>query len=100
MFPRATSPCEPSGMAQKKSRGGNEILLKRSLFLILFSALTLVALAEEKVLMDQEVMVLRGDFKELHFLVPEAGESEFRGEFKSTGGINDDITFRAMNQAN
>ena len=53
----------------------------------------------EKRLVDQELTVLRGDFKEMHFLVPDAGpKMEFQGSFQCAGGFNDDITFLAMAQ--
>lgn len=53
----------------------------------------------EKTLLDQEVTVLRGDFKEFHFLVPDDGRTyAFEGEFRCNGGFNDDITFLALTQ--
>ncbi|HEY7159828.1 MAG TPA: hypothetical protein VH815_01150, partial [Acidobacteriota bacterium] len=60
-------------------------------------------LAEDatKVLLDQEVEVIRADFKEFHFLVPEtAGNYRFSGRFKTKGGMNDDISFLVLTQAN
>lgn len=65
-----------------------------------FLAGCLAAEAQDRILMDQELSVLRGDFKEVHFLVPdELANGEFQGEFKCTGGFNDDITFLALTQA-
>lgn len=53
----------------------------------------------EKTLLDQEVTVLRGDFKEFHFLVPDDGRAySFEGDFRCNGGFNDDITFLAVTQ--
>lgn len=57
---------------------------------------------KEKILLDQEVEVLRSDFKEFHFLVPEtpgAGH-EFRADFTAKGGFNDDIIFLVLTQEN
>ncbi|HEY7162093.1 MAG TPA: emp24/gp25L/p24 family protein [Acidobacteriota bacterium] len=49
--------------------------------------------------MDKEIEVPFGESKEFHFLIPE-GKWQFKGEFKTSGGMNDDITFLAMNQEN
>jgi emp24/gp25L/p24 family/GOLD len=69
------------------------------LSLFLFSQF---AAADEKILMDSEVQVVRSDYKEVHFLVPEdaTGKIEFRGSFSTVGGLNDDITFMAFDQEN
>lgn len=58
--------------------------------------------AGEKVLFDQEVTVLRSDFKEVHFRVPDEAREplEFFGRYKTSGGFNDDITFLALTQEN
>jgi hypothetical protein len=53
----------------------------------------------KRVLMDKEIEVPWGESKEFHFLVPE-GQWKFKGEFKTSGGMNDDINFLAMNQEN
>jgi hypothetical protein len=62
------------------------------------------AFAEEtkKVLVDQEVEVIRADFKEFHFLVPETTGNDYRFliTFRTKGGFNDDIIFLVMNQQN
>src|SRR5436853_5093631 len=73
--------------------------------LIILSALLLGAgdaQTQGSVLINQEVMVVRGDYKEMHFLMPDdlQGEWEIRGEFSSSGGLNDDITIRILNQQN
>jgi hypothetical protein len=60
--------------------------------------------AEEtkKVLVDQEVEVIRADFKEFHFLVPEGSGNDYRFlvSFRTKGGFNDDIVFLVLNQQN
>ena len=58
--------------------------------------------AGEKVLLDGEVVVVRSDYKEVHFRVPEeaTGKIEFQGSFKTAGGLNDDITFMVFDQEN
>jgi hypothetical protein len=55
-----------------------------------------------KTLLDQEVVVVRSDFKDFHFRVPEGlvGEWVIRGMYQTKGGFNDDITFLAFNQEN
>jgi hypothetical protein len=53
----------------------------------------------KRVLMDKEIEVPYSESKEFHFLIPE-GKWKFKGEFKTSGGMNDDITFLAMNQEN
>lgn len=60
------------------------------------------AAAGEKILMDSEVQVVRADFKEVHFRVPEdaTGKIEFQVSFSTVGGLNDDITFMAFDQEN
>lgn len=56
----------------------------------------------KKTLVDQEVEVLRADFKEFHFLVPDgpSGQYEFQVSFITKGGFNDDIIFLVLNQQN
>ncbi len=76
----------------------------RTLLLCIFSLLiisfSLYADGPHKrVLMDKEIEVPFGESKEFHFLIPE-GKWRFKGEFKTSGGMNDDITFLAMNQEN
>jgi hypothetical protein len=52
--------------------------------------------------MDSEVQVVRSDYKEVHFRVPEdaTGKIEFQGSFSTVGGLNDDITFMVFDQEN
>ena len=79
------------------------MILRLLVLLSLFSApnpILAEGVAEEKILHNQVVTALRGDFKELHFLVPVEGSWEFQGDFKSAGGMNDDITFHALDQSN
>jgi hypothetical protein len=72
-----------------------------AIIFMLFSVLSWTEKAE-KVLMDSEVEVLRSDFKEVHFLVPETPEMnyEFRVSFSAKGGFNDDIIFLVLTQEN
>ena len=55
-----------------------------------------------KVLVDQEVTVVRSDFKDFHFRVPDdiEGTWEMRGSYQTSGGFSDDITFMAFDQQN
>lgn len=76
----------------------------RKIFVCIFSVLiiSLSLHADEprkRVLMDKEVEVPYGGSKEFHFLIPD-GKWKFKGEFKTSGGMNDDINFLAMNQEN
>jgi hypothetical protein len=55
----------------------------------------------KKILIDDEVEVLRADFKEVHFLVPEKpNDYEFQVSFRTKGGFNDDIIFLVLTQEN
>ena len=65
---------------------------------ILVAIVCLGAATDEKMLIDQDITVLRGDFKEVHFLMPEEGQWVLEGDFKCTGGMNDDITLLALTQ--
>lgn len=55
--------------------------------------------SHKKVLIDKEIEVPRGESKELHFLVPD-GKWLFKGKFKTSGGMNDDINLLVLNQEN
>ena len=79
----------------------NKLIRILLLSLVMFVSGAVASTPEEQVLFDKEVTALRGDFKEMHFLVPDSHESwEFHGEFRSMGGMHDDITFRALDQSN
>ena len=74
--------------------------MKKILLLCLFLSASVFA-ASHKVLINQEIEVLRGDIKEFHFLVPEDAENvKFKGNFKSSGGFNDDINLYVFTQEN
>jgi hypothetical protein len=73
--------------------------MKKLLALFVFASLPLFA--SPKVLMDQEIQVLRGDIKQFHFLVPESrAPLKFKGNFKTSGGFNDDINLYVFTQEN
>jgi hypothetical protein len=55
--------------------------------------------SHKRVLIDKDIEVPRGEYKELHFLVPE-GKWKFKGRFKTSGGMNDDINLIVLNQEN
>jgi hypothetical protein len=70
----------------------------KSIFLWILFAFTVVPVSlnakSANFLFDKEVQVLRDDFKEVHFLIPEDTKSrQVKGSFKSKGGFNDDLTF-------
>jgi len=77
---------------------------RHAIFISLIFAIALVVYAgEPRSLMDQMVVVDRGDFKDFHFRIPEDEGTEplkIRGSFKTNGGLNDDVTFRAFTQEN
>jgi len=68
----------------------------------MFFSVFLLAEGANKVLVDQEVEVIRADFKEFHFLVPEDNGHSYRfsGNFRTKGGMNDDISFLILTQQN
>ena len=74
----------------------------KSMLVILMITLAPFVFAGEKVLLDNEVQVVRSDFKEVHFRIPEeaTGKIEFEGNFSTIGGLNDDITFMVFDQEN
>ena len=74
----------------------------KSIVVILLILLAPFVFAGEKILLDSEVQVVRSDFKEVHFRVPEeaTGTIEFQGNFSTVGGLNDDITFMVFDQEN
>jgi hypothetical protein len=75
--------------------------MKNVILLLVFVCLSAAAFAEEKILSDQELTVLRSDFKEYHYLMPDGQANlELRGEFKCTGGFNDDVSVLVVNQEN
>jgi hypothetical protein len=76
----------------------NRIIQHTILAVLMLAALSYAA-RTGKTLLNDEIEVKRADFKEVHFLIPEAGRQIF-GNFKTTGGMNDDITFLALSQDN
>jgi hypothetical protein len=77
--------------------------LRAILFLLLFSIALGSYAGEPRSLMDQIVTVDRGDFKHFHFRIPDDEGTDpmrIRGSFKTSGGLNDDITFRSFTQEN
>lgn len=76
----------------------------KPLFVLFLILLCSVALAESqsRILIDQEVLVVRSDFKEFHFRVPEdvEGSWQMTGSYETSGGFKDDITLLAFDQQN
>jgi hypothetical protein len=73
--------------------------LQISLVVLLLTAAFCFAAQKSKILLNEDLGVKRGTFKEVHFLIPQGGK-EIRGNFKTTGGMNDDVTFLAVSQEN
>lgn len=69
------------------------------LLVLILAATLCYAERTGKNLINEDIDVKRGDFKEVHFLIPEGGK-EILGSFKTTGGMNDDITFLVLSQEN
>jgi hypothetical protein len=66
--------------------------IQRSFFLLLFFALLQQATAGT--IIEKELTVLRGDFKEVHYLIPKGTEKALvQGSFTCKGGLNDDVSF-------
>jgi hypothetical protein len=65
--------------------------IQRSFFLLLFFALQQ---ATAGTIIEKELTVLRGDFKEVHYLIPKGTEKALvQGSFTCKGGLNDDVSF-------
>lgn len=62
------------------------------MLLFVFSSLPPVAAGT---IIDRELTVVRGDFKEVHYLIPKGvGENAtLQGSFTCKGGLNDDVSF-------
>ena len=70
----------------------------RQYFVLIWILLTLApfAAADETVI-DKELTAIRGDYKEVHYLVPEnSNPCDLQGSFKAKGGLNDDISFLVL----
>ena len=68
------------------------VLRHITLCLILLLAFQLEAAPETAI--NRELTVLRGDFKEVHYLIPDAvPKGKLTGSFTCKGGLNDDINF-------
>src|SRR5688572_9662199 len=70
--------------------------LRSQLFLI---ALLIVSIAFEtgaapETIIDRELTVIRGDYKEVHYLIPKGTtNARIQGSFTCKGGLNDDVSF-------
>jgi hypothetical protein len=63
-----------------------------ALYLILVLAFQVEAGPE--LVIDRELTVIRGDFKEVHYLIPEtAKQAKLQGSFTCKGGFYDDVNF-------
>jgi hypothetical protein len=60
--------------------------------LSLFVAFQIKAASETVI--DRELTVIRGDFKEVHYLIPETvSRAKLKGSFTCKGGFYDDVNF-------
>src|SRR5687767_10628092 len=63
----------------------------RCFFIVVFVLCAFSVLIAETII-DRELTVLRGDFKEVHYLIPKGIENaKLQGSFTCKGGLNDDI---------
>jgi hypothetical protein len=70
----------------------DRILAHIALCMILVVALQIEAGPE--LVIDRELTVIRGDFKEVHYLIPETTQrAKLQGSFTCKGGFYDDINF-------
>jgi len=68
-------------------------MMLRKIGIVLFFLMAFQMEAAETVI-DREMTVIRGDFKEVHYLVPETARiSRLQGSFTCKGGFYDDISF-------
>src|SRR5687767_12245237 len=59
-------------------------------FLVFLIALQTGAASET--LIDRELTVIRGDYKEVHYLIPKGtANARIQGAFTCKGGLNDDV---------
>ena len=66
--------------------------VRRTLFLLFI--LVFLHEATAGTIIDREMTVLRGDFKEVHYLIPRGTErAVLQGTFTCKGGLNDDVSF-------
>jgi hypothetical protein len=78
--------------AVEKNRRIEEILRNIAICLILVVAFQLEASPDTVI--DRELTVIRGDFKEFHYLIPETvPKGKLKGYFTCKGGFYDDISF-------
>ena len=68
--------------------------LHKKYFAFFISLLFVFDAAANQTLIDRELTVLRGDFKEVHYLIPVNGPpAKIQGSFTCRGGMNDDVNF-------
>jgi hypothetical protein len=61
---------------------------------LLFSFLFIAPLFANDLIINQELTVLRGDYKEVHYLIPRGKlNGKIQGNFTCRGGFNDDVNF-------
>jgi hypothetical protein len=69
-----------------------QVKIQQSLFLLLIFAL--VPQATAGTIIEKELTVVRGDFKEVHYLIPkDTQKGLIQGSFTCKGGLNDDVSF-------
>jgi hypothetical protein len=66
----------------------------RKLFPILLFFFLISQAEADQTIIDRELTVVRGDYKEVHYLIPDnSAPSKLRGSFTCRGGMNDDVNF-------
>jgi hypothetical protein len=78
--------------AVEKNPRIDSMLRNIAICLILVVAFQMEAAPESVI--DRELTVIRGDFKEVHYLIPETvRNAKLKGSFKCKGGFYDDVNF-------
>jgi hypothetical protein len=73
---------------------GKNLQRKLQKSLLLLFVLAFLDQAGAGTIIDRELTVIRGDFKEVHYLIPKGTEKTLiKGSFTCKGGLNDDVSF-------
>ena len=71
-----------------------QVNIRRRFVLLLLLLFSFVQESAAGTIIDRELTVVRGDFKELHYLIPRGTEKAvIQGTFTCKGGLNDDVSF-------
>lgn len=78
----------------RREAGKNPLDNIRLAFLLLLCLFPLFHETTAGTIIDRELTVVRGDFKEVHYLIPRGTQKAvLQGSFTCKGGLNDDVSF-------